>query len=382
MKPSGSKQQHSVGRLSDGSPFPLARATLLLIIILMPIGRSQAAPPRLVSGTVEGVPVEGLALIRTVDRCILLADDGKLHDFDPRASGNALAVKEGRFTPVEAMDLRVALQEEFGRDFEVRSTGHFLVVQPRGVRQKWPEIFEALHRSFTGYFSVRGVRVLDGNFPLVAIVMPDQASFMRHLHRMKVNVNADVLGIYDRASNRIVMYNHEHGGDQLDSTIRHEAAHQSAFNSGVHSRVVETPHWIVEGIGCLFQAEGISGGRGGGRAADRATDRCDPQMRRLFLECYEGDNARLVADLNSLISGDQMFRERATIKSAYALSWGLVFYLSERRGDEFAELLRVFGNRAPFDAYPSQQRIAEFESIVGPIDDHLGSQLSRYLQQF
>src|SRR5690606_26419230 len=38
-------------------------------------------------------------------------------------------------------------------------------------------------------------------------------------------------------------------------TLIHEATHQLAFNLGLHSRLGETPRWVVEGLAMLFEED-------------------------------------------------------------------------------------------------------------------------------
>lgn len=337
---------------------------------------AAAAPPERVVGVVDGRPVDGLELVRATNRRLVLGRDGWLHDFDPRQTTHTLQPHEGRFAPVEAMELRGQLAREFGRDFTVTATAHFLVVTPVDRGTHWPQTFERLHRAFTTFFSVRGVRVLDGNFPMVAIVMPDEASMHRYLATLSIR-SPGAVGVYDQASNRIVMYDHgaSHGG--ISTTIYHEAAHQSAFNTGIHSRVSETPHWVVEGVGCLFQSASMVEGR---RGATRR-DRCDPGLLSTFEEIYGSQPARIATDLKSLVAEDRMFRDRETTRQAYALSWAVTFYMAERRVDQFAEMLNTYAQRPPLEAYERTSRVQDFERMTGEPIDVLARQLSRFFDQ-
>lgn len=337
---------------------------------------APAAPPERVVGVVDGRPVDGLELVRAVNRRLVLDRDGWLHDFDPRQTDHALQPREGRFQPLDAMELRGRLAREFGKDFSVTATAHFLVVTPVDRGTHWPQTFERLHRAFVTFFSVRGVRVLDGSFPMVAIVMPDEAAMHRYLATLGIR-SPGAVGVYDQASNRIVMYDHgsSHGG--IAVTIYHEAAHQSAFNTGVHSRVSETPHWIVEGVGCLFQSASMVEGR---RDATRR-DRCDPGLLSAFEEIYGGQPARIAADLQSLIAEDQLFGQRESTRRAYALSWALTFYLAERRSGQFAELLNTYGQRPPLEVYDPVDRVRDFERITGESIDVLARQLARFFER-
>ena len=66
-------------------------------------------------------------------------------------------------------------------------------------------------------------------------------------------VRSTSLGYYDPVTNRIYLYDVTAG--QADpqkwhvnaETIIHEAAHQTAFNIGIHPRFATSPAWVVEG---------------------------------------------------------------------------------------------------------------------------------------
>jgi hypothetical protein len=327
---------------------------------------------------VQGRSVVGLAIIREPNRCIMLGTDGSLLDFDPSQNENRIENLTGDFRPMDMATLRHRLQQEFGSEFEVKAAGRFLVVQPRGTQEKWAEQFDQLHRTFTQYFSVRGVRVLEGNFPQVAIVYPDQATFIARVRPIRPIVNPDLLGLYDQASNRVYMYAQAGNNREFAATIRHEAAHQSAFNSGIHSRVAPTPHWLVEGIGSLFQATAMAAGN----RRSTTMDRCDAELLAGFRETYHNQDAQLLADLQSLIEEDLLFKEREATRRAYLASWALTFYLAERRPQQFSQLVEHYSQLAPFREYRRRDRQTDFTRIVGPVDQQLLNQLIRFLDQF
>jgi hypothetical protein len=343
-------------------------------------GSSEAAAgsPVLVNANVGGRTIAGLALVREPNRCILLGSDGSLHDFDPTLGENQIKPLPGSFQPLDMATLRHQLQKEFGAEFEVQAAGRFLVVQPRGTREKWAEQFDQLHRTFTHYFSVRGVRVLEGNFPQVAVVFPDQPTFIKRMQQIQPISNRDILGLYDRASNRIYMYAQTGNSEEFAATVRHEAAHQSAFNSGVHSRFAQTPHWLVEGVGCVFQATAMAAGS----RRSNPVDRVDAELLAAFRAAYAKQETLLLADLQSLIVKDVLFNDRESTRRAYLASWALTFYLSERQPQQFAGLIAHYGQLAPFSEYSEAARQKDFVRLVGPVDTQLVNQLKRFLDQF
>ncbi len=360
----------------------LATATLLLSVgtchgVSCHSVSAQQGQSRLLVGSIGDRTVEGVELIGASNRQVILGNDGWLFDFDPRRQETRLTIAEGDFQPLDAHEFRRRLYEEFGNRFEVVPTQHFLLVQPNGSGRVWAERFERLHRTFLSYFSVRGVRLLEGNFPMVAVIYPSQAEFQQRATGSTAS-NREVLGVYDRASNRITMYDHGQSAGGVDATICHEAAHQSAFNVGVHSRLADTPHWIVEGIGCIFQSPAMIEGR---RSGD-LQGRCDPNLLWLFRDRYQQEPALLAADLDSLIADNTMFRSSDQVQHAYVASWALTFYLAERRAADFAKLIDRYSQRPPFQVYRPADRQADLQQIVSTDLELLARQITRFLDQF
>ncbi len=140
---------------------------------------------------------------------------------------------------------------------------------------------------------------------MVAIVFPDQAAMYAEFKRLKIDVSR-VAGLYSGESNRVMTHD---GGrsSSIAQTVRHEAAHQSAFNSGVHSRVNDMPRWITEGVGQMFEPEAMSKARIGTCSrssqsrsmqfiARKYTDRHDTQMSNAMMQLI-GDDSMFENDL-------------------------------------------------------------------------------------
>ncbi len=291
---------------------------------------------------------------------VVIGRDGWLHSLDPRSSEAQIRPLEGRYQPASAAELRNSLRGEFGSDFEVLATTNFLVVQPTGRGDRWPDLFEQSHRSFVSYMVRRGVNVRDGRFPMVAVVYPDQVAMYDALKKLKIDISR-VSGLYSNNSNRVMT----HDGGQLSSiaaTVRHEAAHQSAFNTGVHSRVNDTPKWISEGIGQMFEPPAMTDPRGGTRLSDRIN-----RDSLLFIKAtYDGrDDVQFSRDVMQLVSDDLMFADDQRVERAYADSWAMMFYLAERQPKAFAQILNHTSARPPFKVYPRTERVRDFEKIVG-----------------
>jgi hypothetical protein len=306
---------------------------------------------------------------------IVIGQDGWMHSLDPQDPQLRVRSIPESFSPASANQLRGELQAEFGREFEVRTTNHFLVVQPRGRGERWPQLFEQSHRSFIGYMDKRGVEVRRGRFPMIAIVFPDEAAMYREFEKRDLNVKR-VVGLYSGDSNRVMT--HDGGYSlQVEATVRHEAAHQSAFNSGVHSRVNDTPRWITEGLGQMFEPRSMTDSQGSSRSSDRVNHESLQYLRRNF---KSEQDPSFNESLMQLISDDSMFEDSLRIDKAYAVSWALMFYLAERDSEAFASLLTHTAKRPPFQPYSRRDRLRDIERIAAADIYELGFRVQRFLR--
>ena len=154
------------------------RLPIALVALIGSIAASQAAmavSPGLVEFTIGRQSLRGIPIMDFSSELIVLGRDGQIHTLTGRAK-DSIRPLDGVYEPASTMEMRSNLQREFGREFEVLSTQHFLVVQPRGRGKRWPDTFERSHRAFIGYMSKRGVMIRRVGFPLVAVVMPYSAA--------------------------------------------------------------------------------------------------------------------------------------------------------------------------------------------------------------
>lgn len=335
---------------------------------------AAAQTPDLVEFSLGGRWERGLQLIHLDTEAVVIGQDGRLHSLDSSDSSHQIRPALGRYEPLSAAAMRNQLRSEFGPRFEVVSTNNFLVVQPRGRGPKWPTMFETCHQSFTNYMRKRGVRIREGRFPMVAVVLPDSAAMYAEFDRHGIEV-ARVAGLYSNNTNRVMTHDSGHFR-QIELTVRHEAAHQSAFNSGVHSRVNETPQWITEGIGQMFEPAAMSNGKSGYRLSDRVNAE---SLRLINRRHGPSGNPELVDDIRQLVRDDLLFQSSDRIEDAYAVAWAMMFFLAERQPDVFADLINFTATRPPFQLYQNGQRVIDFERIAGVSTEDFAQQLSWFL---
>ncbi len=320
--------------------------------------------------------VEGAPLAWSDSFAALLKPDGSLIQLDPRQVQVEKTTR--RFEPYTTTAMRRALEQEFGSEFEVTAAGPYLVVHPRGQGRAWAGRFDELYRGFQGYFAVRGFTLNKLEFPLIAIVLRNREEYLRYLQKYAPEMPTSTLGFYSPATNRVLLYDASDGRNN-DSwyanaeTIIHEATHQTAFNTGIHSRYNATPRWVAEGLGTLFESRGVWSGRAGGSRAERI-NRKQLAAFRQYLKA-----GRAADSLAQLIASDQAFRLNA--ENAYAEAWALTFYLSETRPREYASYLTKIAQQPNFSDYASQQRMADFTAIFGGNLAHLDAQFVRFVNE-
>lgn len=342
------------GRIPRGLSWWLWGGIVSLCVPSVAIGQSAG----LVEFRVGDRSQVGLRLAESDRESVIMGRDGWLHAI--RSNAASVRPIPGRYEPISAAELRNELGHEFGPRFEVIATANFLVVQPRGRGRTWPDLFEQSHRAFLDYMRKRGIPLRQGRFPMVAVVFADSSSMYAEFARQGIDVSR-VAGLYSNSSNRVMTHDGGHRS-LIAATVRHEAAHQSAFNSGVHSRVNETPKWITEGIGQMFEPESMSNTRG----APRWTDRINPDsMRVLKHDLARQGSASFLDDVADLVRADDAFHDPSRVERAYAVAWAMMFFLGERQPDRFREILHFTATRPPFRPYPPGQRLIDFERTIG-----------------
>lgn len=337
-----------------------AVAFLLAVSILAPAALADKRPNWTMIVDIGDQRIEGKPLAWSKQQVMLLARDGRLWDFAPNESRNFRKVSS-TFSSYTASEMRASLERELRGKLVITGTGHYLVAHPPG-KEAWAQRFEQLYRSCIHYFGMRNMRVSEPSFPLVALVWGNRADFERYAAADGSTVGEDVLGFYSPTTNRVMLYDADMGNRRLsslfnDSTIIHEATHQVAFNTGVHNRFSKSPNWLVEGLGSMFEANGVWDWQ-------RYPDRRD-RVNRIRLVQFRAwqKSGRASGSFAQLLSSDRQFAVNPS--AAYAEAWAWVFFLTETHPQKFAEYVRRVAARGDFETYPASQRISDFSGIFG-----------------
>jgi hypothetical protein len=335
-------------------------ATIVALVNVVTGG--EVAGKSTVELLLKGQRIEGTPLAASSDVVFLLGRDGRLWDFHPDEA-TEYRKTAGDFRSYSANVMRGQLEAELGEAYEVSGTGHFLVAHPRGQKDYWADRFEDMYRSFVLYFSVRGFRLSQPPFPMVAIVWKTREDFQRYATREGSKAPNTLLGYYALTSNRVTLYDIGGGKNSAANwklnmaTVIHEAAHQSAYNTGIHNRLAPSPRWVAEGIGTMFEAPGVYDSRAYTNQSDRIN-------RDRFMEFKEYRAKRRKPDsLVQLIASDRFFD--SDVSAGYSEAWMFTFFLVETMPREYARYLAKTASRPAFTDYPSARRMKDFTDVFG-----------------
>jgi len=323
--------------------------------------RAEPAGQFMVELTLRGQKIEGTPLCWDPQQVHLLGRDGRLWQFAPDEAGHFRQTAD-RFRGYSPSELRAALLRELGQEFEVSGTSHYLVAHPRGQRDKWAQRLEDLYRSFVHYFSVRGFQLQQPPLLLVGVVCRSQGEFARHAAQQGTAAPSGVLGYYALDSNRIMLY--DMGGKEGSarwqenaSVVIHEATHQTAFNTAVHSRYSPPPVWVAEGLAMLFEAPGVYDSRYHTQQSERINHERLAVFQKLLRPRHRPEL------LSAMVASDEFFH--VSPGAAYAEAWALSFFLVETTPGKYAKYLAVTAGHPPFHEVTADERIADFTAVFG-----------------
>jgi hypothetical protein len=358
-------------------PCAIRLVAACLAAFLTPIGQpARAAESARFTMRMEvgGRFLEGAPLNWTNSQVLLLGRDGRLWTINPAEVRNYRKASSS-FAPFSVAQMRDELTRELGRAYEVSATQHYLVAHPRGQKEQWTRRFEDMFRSFKHYFAVRGFEPSEPEFPLVALVFPNQDEFLQYAQRDGSTLGSNILGYYSSQSNRVSLFDQGRASSNWSDTadtIIHEVTHQTAYNTGIHRRFADTPRWLVEGLATMFEARGVWNGRQYPRQADRINAGRLAEFKRFRA-------ARRDGLLTELVSDDRLFSTATS--QAYAEAWALTFYLAEKRPTQYGQYLRLTAQKPAFEAYPAEERLRDFTAVFGNNLRLLEAQFLRFMDE-
>ncbi|MCH2200574.1 MAG: DUF1570 domain-containing protein [Fuerstiella sp.] len=353
----------------------------ICILVLFTLSQTVSAGERLVRIHCATDVYTGKILALSNACCTLMDRQGRLVELDVPKLKKVERLAD-RYKPASVATFRSELTREFGRRYEVSGTTHYLVCAPRGHAGRYADLFEQIYRDVEEFYRVRGFRIVKPDVPLVAIVFGTQKEFFRYCIRDEVPPSVGLQGYYSLVSNRVALFDtagafrsaavDTRSGisaaigfsgitGQTASTIVHETIHQVGYNIGIHTRLGETPLWMVEGMATVLEPSGMRDRRNHQTSSQRVNpERCDWFRNRYRPQRPSGSLAKLIAS-------DSLFQRQAL--SAYSEAWALTFFLLENpaRRRQLAAYLQKISQRGATKNYSAKHRLADFQSAFGDI---------------
>lgn len=320
--------------------------------------------------------VAGRVLLDAEDGGVLLqGQDGRLWNIEKEH----IATREptGRtFEPLSAEQLGKQVATEVGGECDVVVTRHYVICSRAGkpYAQWCGALFERLYAAFHNYWKQRGVKLRDPEFPLIAVVFANDRQFAEFATKDAGPDVATAKGYYSIGTNRIAIYDLTAGTEggattAADisrklaaapfniATVIHEATHQIAFNTGLHTRYADNPLWLTEGMAMYFETPDLSS-RSGWKTVGAVND----LRLKQFLDLLPH---RSVDSLATLIQSDARFTDPDQMGNAYAEAWALSYFLIKTRKDAYTAYLRQLAGKSQLVWDRPEQRLTEFRQAFG-----------------
>ncbi len=376
---------------------------LLPFVLFCCIAACHAEPKaRLIELKADTTTYLGKIVARSETHCFVMDRFGVMSNLPLDRLGSVKVIAEN-YRPSPSSDFRKQLQSEFRTGYEIQNSAHYVVVGKRGRAKAYVTLFEEIYRQVESFYSLRGFDAQAPEFTLVAIILGTQDEFKEYCGRDEVLWSKELRGYYSLKTNRVVLYDdpdllnsvtstsagHDSGvpfmsageltgvsgvasdptvfaallnrvaGETAD-TIVHEATHQVGYNIGIHSRIGESPAWVIEGLATVLEAPGVRT-----REKSTAADKINAERLDWFREEY--GNRRKHGDLARMIADDDMFRNQSL--DAYSNAWAFAYFMTETpaRARLFMRYLKKLSERDCLAAYTASDRLADFQSVFGDI---------------
>lgn len=358
----------------------LFRATLsaaLALIIFVANSAGQTPPPLLevltTAGTEAGLPIHWGS-----EFGMLLKPNGMMLEIE-MSNVRTHRVLETPFVPQTITAARSSLQSEMGNGFETTTVGPYVICAPRGRADRWRDRFRVLLGGYSRYFQTRGWQLRSPDFPLCVTILPSKSDFDRYCLQQLGRVMPNLMGYYFPKSNRCVLF--EVGGgtpstdwSETERTIIHEAVHQLAYNTGVHERLADNPQWVVEGLATMFEEPGVFDSKSGsGSIEGRFHANQLAKLRTLML-----NQPLFESQMTNLIQTNDMFKRDPS--AAYAISWGMTFYLAERMANQFGAYTQKMAHLGKLHSYEAENRLLDFQRGFDSDPNLLAIQMLRFFR--
>jgi len=327
---------------------------------------------RVLKGEIVVESQDGGVLFKTPDGKLWLIQPGELRD----------TKKDGK-TPenLDSEQLGEAVLKDLPDGFRVYTTTHYVICYNTSkAYAKWiGSLYERLYRGYLGYWNnKRKWELKEPGAPLAIILFKDKAEYKRFVERELGEAADSMVAYYNLLTNRVAMYDLTGLADATDTqiarfvrqdsaysmvaTIVHEGTHQLVFNTGLQTRLADTPLWVNEGLAMYFETPDTSSSNGwrGIGIINR------PRLIQLRRNMSQNKWIRLA----DLIGDDRPFQNTESSTSAYSAAWALNYYLFKKYPKQYVTYLQKLGEGRPLvyeadEEKMRKQRLELFEKHIG-----------------
>ena len=335
-----------------------------------------AEPPATTPPIMEKT-VEGRVRVQAQDGGLLLEDrQGTLWPITASQT-SVIETLNAPFTAMTVDELTSSLQAEFGEDFEVVRTPHYLICTNagRGYGEWCGQLFERLHTGLQKFWKDRLPGLEAPDRPLVAIAFATQKQYQDFQVTDAGGVVGAAQGYFSSRTNRMVLFDQSTNGAGQNrtaadiqkqalrnpgniATVIHEAVHQLSFNIGLQTRYSDNPVWFSEGLAMYFETPDLEA-RSGWRTIG--------QINPVRLDRYRALAKQRPLEIRSLLVADDRFRDPQLAVDAYAEAWALHFFLLRTQKEKYNRYLSQLTAKPPLKWDTPDQRVADFEAAFGPL---------------
>lgn len=380
--------------------------------------------------------IEGRIVDKGKGWCVLYDRNGVMHSIDLDKVTRFKKVSSN-FQPHSFNTLRTMLLKEFGKDFEVATSRHYVVCAPRGRSRTYCDLFEQTWRRFHMYFAIRGFRMDDPEFPMLAVVLKDRKSFLDYARKENAGVDSSILGYYWSTHNRVIMFEDQKSraaipghlrateerlvadslrgthspAEQLQAALRLEnqawdfafgaatamapdegsladIAARAGINTDLRETLVhEATHQLGYNLGLhnrtgrnsKWIVEGLATVFETPGMETHATDRdAKKRVNEGWLYGFRKfiDGKRPEAFLETFIRDDRFFE--TSMSNAYAQAWALSFWLIETRPRAYATFLQKMASADVAKRLTPDTRVRLFKEAFGDNLILLDAEMLRY----
>ncbi len=348
----------------------------------------------------RGIPktVEGRTVIPAEDGMVFESRDGIFYVI-PKTDLQSLRTDAVPFTPYTKKEIIERLKKEFParRGYNLLVHDHFLIVYTtsEGFARWYAGLLENLYDGYHKFWKRQGITLVEPAFPMIALVLSSQQDLLRQAENDGFTLFDNQIAYYNQFTNRVVIsdisglqsfqegergrtsarqraaFLNQPGAGTNVSTVVHEATHLVGFSSGMHRRFAPNPFWILEGLAVFHEVPDLDK-----RDGWSITPRVNVNRMRDLAVYLRSNPPR---PLQEIIESDAPFKHPATARNAYAMTWGLTYYLVKKRPKELAAYLERLQAKTPLAADSPETRLADFEACFGRDWNKLYQECGEYL---